>query len=106
MNRAASSLRASEIGLVVINSPGRGDAPEAEKLMFAMPWFVADLAASLSHKVRYDNALSCGKVDDGEGCGIFDRVVERPSTLVKRYPVFRKALSKTNEIRDTVRRSN
>jgi hypothetical protein len=74
--------------------------------MFAMPWFIADLIASLGHEVRHNNTLSCGEVDNGEGCGVFDCVVEGPSAFVKWCPIFRKALSKTNEIRDAVRRNS
>jgi len=71
--------------------------------MFAMPWSVANLAASLGHKIRCDNALSCGEVDDGERCGIFDCIVKRPPALIEWCPVFRKTLPETNEIRDAFR---
>jgi hypothetical protein len=67
-----------------------------------MPWFVANLTASLGHKARDDNTLSCGEVDYGERCSVFESVVQRQPVLVKWCPVFRKALSETNEIRDAV----
>lgn len=70
--------------------------------MFAMPGFVTNLDAPLGHKIRYDNALGCGEIDDRERCGIFDRVVKRPSALIKWCPVFRKTLSETNEIRSAI----
>ena len=63
-----------------------------------MPWFAANLGAFFDHKVGYDDALSCREVDDGKGCRVFDRVVERPPAVIKRCPILRKALSEPNEI--------
>ena len=71
-------------------------------MVFSMPWFVANLTSSLGHKVQYDNTLGCGQVDDRKRCGIFDRVVKRPSALIEWCPVFRKTLTKTNEIWDAM----
>lgn len=49
-----------EIGFVAIASLEKGDTPKTEELMLPLPWFVANLVASLN------DALGCGKVNDGE----------------------------------------
>lgn len=56
---AASNLH-MEIGFVAIASLEKGDTPKTEELMLPLPWFVANLVASLN------DALGCGKVNDGE----------------------------------------
>lgn len=72
--------------------------------MLAMPWFVANMATILRYKLRNNDALGCREVDDGERRCVLDRVVERPSALVERCPILRKALSEPNEIWDAVRK--
>lgn len=73
--------------------------------MFPMPRFGANLAAFFSHKFRHNDPLGRREVDDGEGCRVFDGIIERPPALVEWCPVFDKALSEPNEIRDAIQRN-
>ena len=44
-------------------SNGKGHTPEAEELMFTVPWLAMNLGAPFVCKVRHDDPLGSGKVD-------------------------------------------
>lgn len=67
--------------------------PKSEKMVFSMPRASCGLFTLLIDDINYDDSLSGGKEDDGEGSGIFDSVEQGFLTLIRRKVIFDKALS-------------